>query len=145
VNPSFPIRVKKSAKVVLVYRYSSEAGVDGLRGGEGTFNMCTFWYVECLARAGDVKQARFLFEKMLGYANHLGLFSEELGPAGEHLGNFPQAFTHLSLSSAQHITWIEPCQVRISAAKHRRPRSRSQRARLRRSGCCRETLRLARL
>ena len=86
----------------LVYRYSSESGMDGLRGGEGTFNMCTFWYVECLARAGDVKQARFLFEKMLGYANHVGLFSEELGPAGEHLGNFPQAFTHLSLISAAY-------------------------------------------
>jgi GH15 family glucan-1,4-alpha-glucosidase len=86
----------------LVYRYSREAGIDGLRGGEGTFNMCSFWYVECLARAGDVKQARFLFEKMLGYANHVGLFSEELGPAGEHLGNFPQAFTHLSLISAAY-------------------------------------------
>ncbi len=86
----------------LVYRYSSDAGIDGLRGGEGTFNICTFWYVECLARAGDVKQARFLFEKMLGYANHVGLFSEELGPAGEHLGNFPQAFTHLSLISAAY-------------------------------------------
>ncbi len=86
----------------LVYRYSSDAKVDGLRGGEGTFNMCTFWYVECLARAGDVKQARFLFEKMLGYANEVGLYSEELGPAGEHLGNFPQAFTHLSLISAAY-------------------------------------------
>jgi len=86
----------------LVYRYTSEAGTDGLRGGEGTFNMCSFWYVECLARAGDVKQARFLFEKMIGYANHVGLFSEELGPAGEHLGNFPQAFTHLSLISAAY-------------------------------------------
>ena len=86
----------------LVYRYSSDTAVDGLRGGEGTFNICTFWYVECLARAGDVKQARFLFEKMLGYANHVGLFSEELGPAGEHLGNFPQAFTHLSLISAAY-------------------------------------------
>ncbi len=86
----------------LVHRYSRDARVDGLRGGEGTFNICTFWYVECLARAGDVKQARFLFEKMLGYANHVGLFSEELGPAGEHLGNFPQAFTHLSLISAAY-------------------------------------------
>jgi GH15 family glucan-1,4-alpha-glucosidase len=86
----------------LVYRYSGDAAVDGLRGVEGTFNICTFWYVECLARAGDVKQARFLFEKMLGYANHVGLFSEELGRAGEHLGNFPQAFTHLSLISAAY-------------------------------------------
>jgi GH15 family glucan-1,4-alpha-glucosidase len=86
----------------LVFRYSTEHGADGLFGGEGTFNMCSFWYVECLARAGDLAQARLLFEKMLGYANHLGLFAEELGPAGEHLGNFPQAFTHLALISAAH-------------------------------------------
>jgi GH15 family glucan-1,4-alpha-glucosidase len=86
----------------LVFRYSTEQGTDGLFGGEGTFNMCSFWYVECLARAGDLAQARFLFEKMLGYANHLGLFAEELGPAGEHLGNFPQAFTHLALISAAY-------------------------------------------
>lgn len=86
----------------LVFRYSTEHGTDGLSGGEGTFNMCSFWYVECLARAGDLAQARFLFEKMLGYANHLGLFAEELGPAGEHLGNFPQAFTHLALISAAY-------------------------------------------
>ncbi|WP_424135354.1 glycoside hydrolase family 15 protein [Roseomonas chloroacetimidivorans] len=85
----------------LVRRYEDES-IDGLDGIEGTFNMCSFWYVECLARAGDVKKARFLFEKMLGYANHLGLYSEELGPAGEHLGNFPQAFTHLALISAAH-------------------------------------------
>jgi GH15 family glucan-1,4-alpha-glucosidase len=86
----------------LVFRYSTEHGTDGLFGGEGTFNMCSFWYVECLARAGDLAQARFLFEKMLGYANHLGLFAEELGRAGEHLGNFPQAFTHLALISAAY-------------------------------------------
>ena len=86
----------------LVFRYSSEAGGDGLQGREGTFTMCSFWYVECLARSGDVAQARFLFEKMLGYANHVGLYAEELGPAGEHLGNFPQAFTHLALISAAH-------------------------------------------
>ncbi|HKD31828.1 MAG TPA: glycoside hydrolase family 15 protein [Xanthobacteraceae bacterium] len=86
----------------LIYRYASEAAVDGLLGAEGTFNMCSFWYVECLARAGDVRQARFLFEKMLGYANHVGLYAEELGAAGEHLGNFPQAFTHLSLISAAY-------------------------------------------
>lgn len=83
----------------LVYRYT-DAGFDGIEGLEGTFNMCTFWYVECLARAGDLNKARFYFEKMLGYANHLGLFSEETGAAGEQLGNFPQAFTHLSLISA---------------------------------------------
>ena len=89
----------------LVYRYSLEdddAGADGLDGIEGTFNMCSFWYVECLARAGRVERARFLFEKMLGYANHLELFAEETGAAGDQLGNFPQAFTHLALISAAH-------------------------------------------
>lgn len=85
----------------LVFRYRPEhAAADGLPGGEGTFSMCSFWYVECLARAGDVEKARLFFEKMLGYANHVGLFSEELGPRGEHLGNFPQALTHLALISA---------------------------------------------
>jgi GH15 family glucan-1,4-alpha-glucosidase len=74
----------------------------GFPGGEGTFSMCSFWNVECLARSGDLKLARFHFEKNLGYANHLGLFSEELGLAGEQLGNFPQAFTHLGLISAAH-------------------------------------------
>ena len=87
----------------LVYRYNVLTGSqDGLPGEEGTFSMCSFWYVECLARAGDLKQARFIFEKALGYANHLGLYSEELGPSGEHLGNFPQAFTHLALISAAY-------------------------------------------
>ncbi len=85
----------------LVYRYKmGDAASDGLTGDEGTFNMCSFWYVECLARAGDPQKARFNIEKMLGYANHLGLYAEELGPRGEHLGNFPQAFTHLQLISA---------------------------------------------
>jgi GH15 family glucan-1,4-alpha-glucosidase len=85
----------------LVYRYlPSKAAPDGLRGSEGTFSMCSFWYVECLARAGDLKQARFIFEKALGYANHLGLYAEQLGPCGEHLGNFPQALSHLALISA---------------------------------------------
>ncbi|MDH3603180.1 MAG: glycoside hydrolase family 15 protein [Candidatus Tectomicrobia bacterium] len=87
----------------LVYRYKTDAAAsDGLSGEEGTFNMCSFWYVECLARAGDVLGARYNFEKMLGYANHLGLYAEELGPRGEHLGNFPQAFTHLGLISAAY-------------------------------------------
>jgi GH15 family glucan-1,4-alpha-glucosidase len=85
----------------LVYRYDLEvAAHNGLMGEEGTFSMCTFWYVECLARAGDLDKARFYFEKMIGYANHLGLYAEELSPRGEHLGNFPQAFTHLALISA---------------------------------------------
>ena len=83
----------------LVYRYTDE---DGLDGREGTFSMCSFWYVECLSRGGDVQKARFLFEKMLGYANHVGLYAEEIGSAGEHLGNFPQAVTHLALISAAY-------------------------------------------
>ncbi len=87
----------------LVYRYQTGDGhVDGLEGDEGTFNMCSFWYAECLSRAGDVQKARYNFEKMLGYANHLGLYSEELGTRAQHLGNFPQAFTHLALISAAY-------------------------------------------
>lgn len=86
-----------------VYRYKTSHGAfDGLVGQEGTFNMCTFWYVECLSRAHDIEKARFFFEKMLGYANHLGLYAEELGYCAEHLGNFPQAFTHLALISAAY-------------------------------------------
>ncbi len=85
----------------LVYRYRVErTHVDGLPGTEGSFTACSFWYVECLARAGDLERAQLLFEKLLGYANHLGLYSEELGSNGQHLGNFPQAFTHLALISA---------------------------------------------
>jgi GH15 family glucan-1,4-alpha-glucosidase len=85
----------------LVRRYEVErTHVDGLPGEEGSFTACSFWYVECLARAGDLEKAQLLFEKLLGYANHLGLYSEELGRNGQHLGNFPQAFTHLALISA---------------------------------------------
>jgi GH15 family glucan-1,4-alpha-glucosidase len=87
----------------LVYRYNVLEGADdGLPGGEGSFSMCSFWNAECLARAGDMKQARFNFEKTLSYANHLGLYGEELGPTGEQLGNFPQAFTHMALISAAY-------------------------------------------
>src|SRR3954451_25144424 len=87
----------------LVHRYRiGEAAPDGLPGKEGTFAVCTFWLAECLARGGDPLRARFIFEKMLGYANHVGLYSEELGAQGEFLGNFPQAFTHLGLISAAH-------------------------------------------
>ncbi len=93
------------ASASLVYRYNVEETKDGLAGEEGTFNICTFWLVEALTRAGAhdrtrLDQARLIFEKMLGYANHLGLYAEETGPSGEALGNFPQAFTHLALISA---------------------------------------------
>jgi GH15 family glucan-1,4-alpha-glucosidase len=84
----------------LVYRYNIEASPDGLEGDEGTFSICSFWYVEALARAGRLDEARLAFEKMLTYANHLGLYAEEIGLTGEALGNFPQAFTHLALISA---------------------------------------------
>jgi GH15 family glucan-1,4-alpha-glucosidase len=89
----------------LVYRYNVHESPDGLSGEEGAFSMCTFWLVEALTRAGaeDPKrldQARLIFEQMLGYSNHLGLYAEEVGPTGEALGNFPQAFTHIALISA---------------------------------------------
>ena len=84
----------------LVYRYNPSASPDGLAGEEGTFSLCTFWYVDALARAGRLDDARLTFEKMHTYANHLGLYSEEIGSTGEQLGNFPQAFSHLSLINA---------------------------------------------
>jgi GH15 family glucan-1,4-alpha-glucosidase len=84
----------------LVYRYDPAASPDGLQGQEGTFSICTFWYVDALARSGRLEQARLTLEKMFTYANHLGLYAEEVGLTGEQLGNFPQAFTHLSLINA---------------------------------------------
>ena len=84
----------------LVYRYDVNESADGLAGEEGTFSLCTFWLVEALTRAGRVDDARLIFEQMLGYSNHLSLYAEEIGPGGEALGNFPQAFTHLTLISA---------------------------------------------
>ena len=89
----------------LVFRYDLKESPDGLRGSESTFNICTFWLVEALTRAGRtdparLNDARLLFEHMLGYANHLGLFAEQTGLQGQAMGNFPQAFTHLALISA---------------------------------------------
>ncbi len=89
----------------LVYRYDTEKSEDGIRGSEGTFNICTFWLVEALTRAGKsypkhLESARVLFERMLGYARHLGLYAEETSQNGVAAGNFPQAFTHLALISA---------------------------------------------
>ncbi len=86
----------------LVHRYNiaEDLSPDGLPGREGAFSICSFWLVEALTRAGRVDEARLLFEKMLGYANHVGLYAEEIGHCGEALGNFPQAFTHLGLISA---------------------------------------------
>jgi len=89
----------------LVFRYDVNKTPDGLKGTEGTFNICTFWLVEALTRASRadprrLNDARLLFEQMLGYANHLGLYGEQIGARGQALGNFPQALTHLSLISA---------------------------------------------
>ncbi len=85
----------------LVDRYKTdEAAADGLEGSEGSFSICSFWLVECLTQAGRLDDARLALEKMFSYANHLGLYAEEIGHSGEALGNFPQAFTHLSLLSA---------------------------------------------
>jgi GH15 family glucan-1,4-alpha-glucosidase len=110
IGPTDP-RWRSTLKVIdeqlvedsLVYRYNVLKGADtGFPGREGTFSMCSFWNVECLARCGDLRQARFFLEKAFGYSNHLGLYAEELGLSGEHLGNFPQAFTHLGLISAAY-------------------------------------------
>jgi GH15 family glucan-1,4-alpha-glucosidase len=84
----------------LVFRYDPAASPDGLPGEEGTFSLCTFLYVDALARSGRLDEARLTFAKMLTYANHVGLYSEEIDAAGRQIGNFPQAFTHLALISA---------------------------------------------
>ncbi len=100
-----PVRQGGLAADGLIYRYDPKEAPDGLSGEEGTFNMCSFWLVEALTRAGrtnpqHLEEARLLFEQMLGYGNHLGLYAEQTGTSGEALGNFPQAFTHLALISA---------------------------------------------
>ncbi|MCP5470147.1 MAG: glycoside hydrolase family 15 protein [Chlamydiales bacterium] len=86
----------------LVYRYACPGESHKEMFQEGTFSLCSFWYVESLSRAGMLEKARYYFEKMLAYANHVGLYAEQLGLKGEHLGNFPQAFTHLGLISAAY-------------------------------------------
>jgi GH15 family glucan-1,4-alpha-glucosidase len=84
----------------LVYRYDPETSPDGLAGSEGTFSLCSFLYVDALARTGRLDDARLAFEKMVTYASPLGLYSEEIDATGEQIGNFPQAFTHLALIEA---------------------------------------------
>ncbi|MBO0903791.1 glycoside hydrolase family 15 protein [Jiella sp. MQZ13P-4] len=113
INPRDPMWTSTLAAVrrhlvrdCLVKRYINTAeNDDGLAGEEGAFTICSFWYVEALARTGYVAEARLLFEKLHTYANHLGLFSEELSETGDHLGNFPQGLTHLSLISA--AIWLD--------------------------------------
>ena len=110
----------------LVYRYDPAASPDGLRGSEGTFSLCSFAYVESLARAGRLDKARVTFEKMLTYANHLGLYSEEIALTGEQIGNFPQAFTHLALIDAA-ITLDRQLELNPPATARRRPSVPEQR------------------
>ncbi len=98
----------------LVYRYDPGASPDGLQGDEGTFSLCSFMYVDALGRTGRLEDARLAFEKMLTYANHVGLFSEEIALSGEQIGNFPQAFTHLALIDAA-ITLDEALDARTSS------------------------------
>ncbi|MDK1472820.1 glycoside hydrolase family 15 protein [Streptomyces sp. 549] len=100
----------------LVHRYDPAAAADGISGVEGTFSLCSFLYVDALARAGRLDQARYAFDKMLTYANHVGLFAEEIGPTGEQLGNFPQAFTHLALITAAMALDAELDRAASSAA-----------------------------
>ena len=102
----------------LVYRYDPGASPDGLRGSEGTFSLCTFMYADSLARSGQLEKARSTFEKMLTYANHLGLYSEEIALTGEQIGNFPQAFTHLALIDAALVL-----DRRLDRRKRRSPAS----------------------
>ena len=111
----------------LVYRYDPEASPDGLRGSEGTFSLCTFAYVTALAQAGQLDKARVTFSKMLTYANHVGLFSEEIALTGEQIGNFPQAFTHLSLIDAA-ITLDRALDLNPPAASTREVTLPAQRA-----------------
>jgi len=94
---------RQLAEDCLVHRYEiGRAAREGLPGREGFFSACTFWLVEAMAGAGQAEEAQLLFEKMLSFANHLGLYAEEIGSKGELLGNFPQALTHLALVSAAY-------------------------------------------
>jgi hypothetical protein len=111
----------------LVHRYNVDPSPDGLSGEEGTFSLCSFWWVEALARAGRLDEARLAFEKMLTYANHVGLYSEEIGPTGEQLGNFPQAFTHLALISAAYNLDRQLGERRPSRRRHPKRSSYSAR------------------
>jgi GH15 family glucan-1,4-alpha-glucosidase len=107
----------------LVFRYNFLTTDDGLGGIEGAFSMCTFWLVEALTRAGkyDKKlllRAQVMFEQMISYANHVGLFSEEVARSGELLGNFPQAFTHIAFISGKCSQRGESVAIYLGCCEH---------------------------
>src|SRR5204862_677192 len=93
----------------MVLRYRVEETDDGLHGEEGTFTICSFWLVSALCEIGELDRARELCEKLLSYASPLQLYAEEIDPrSGRHLGNFPQAFSHLALINAvMHVIHAE--------------------------------------
>ncbi len=94
----------------MVLRYRTDETDDGLAGEEGSFAICSFWLVSALVEIGEVRRARDLCDKLLSYASPLGLYAEEIDPrSGRHLGNFPQAFTHLALINAvMHVIQRRP-------------------------------------
>jgi GH15 family glucan-1,4-alpha-glucosidase len=112
----------------LIHRYVAD---DGVAGDEGAFGLCNFWLVDALAMGGRAEDARALFERMVGHANHLGLYSEEIDPStGAFLGNFPQVFSHIGLiNSALYLAYAEgretPVPDPIGSDEHRAQRSTS--------------------
>ena len=113
----------------LVFRYDVEAAPDGVSGEEGTFSLCSFWYVEALTRVGRLAEARLALEKMMTYANHVGLFAEQIGLNGEQLGNFPQAFTHLALISAATTSTASSADAKRRVGRFGLPGPRARRSR----------------
>jgi alpha,alpha-trehalase len=90
-------------------RYRTDQSDDGLPGDEATFTACSFWLVSALVEIGELQRAKRLCERLLSLASSLGLYAEEIDPrTGRHLGNFPQAFTHLALiNAAEHVIRVE--------------------------------------
>ncbi|HEY8869273.1 MAG TPA: glycoside hydrolase family 15 protein [Candidatus Limnocylindrales bacterium] len=114
----------------LVLRYKTEETDDGLSGREGSFTICSFWMVSALVEIGELDRARRMCEKLLSFASPLGLYGEEIDPeTGRHLGNFPQAFTHLALINAvMHVIQAEaPAAAAGQPGRPRRDRAATRR------------------
>jgi GH15 family glucan-1,4-alpha-glucosidase len=106
----------------LVLRYSTDANVDGLPPGEGTFLPCSFWLADCLVLTGRYEEGEALFERLLSLSNDVGLLSEEYDPLGRHLlGNFPQALTHMALINTARLLSLPKHEVRSATAEGERP------------------------